>query len=133
MKKQLALAAILALSLAACGDKPKDKPADTKAAAPATGAAAAGTCESAIKNLLKQYPQLGPINPTPPEGFAAKAEPGMVAACKQRQWKQAELDCLTKATDKGSATACYNKIDALDRAHAMEAAEAALKALGGAK
>jgi hypothetical protein len=133
---KLMLAAMLTTGLIACGDKK----APEKAATPATATAIAtkpsatsssATCESAVKNLLAQYPELGPLNAAPPAGFVEKAEPGMVAACKQRQWKPADLTCLASAKDKAGAAACYNKIDALDRAHASEAAEAALKQLAG--
>lgn len=131
---KLTLAALLTFGLVACGDKKEPDKAAAPATAPASAAkpAAAGsaTCESAVKNLLTHYPELSALGDKPPAGFVEKAEPGMVAACKQRQWKPGDLACLAGATDKTTTAACYNKIDSLDRAHASEAAEAARKQLG---
>ena len=129
---KLTLAVLLTLGLVACGDKkgPDKAAAPAPAAAAKPAAAGSASCESAIKNLLTHYPELSALGDKPPAGFVDKAEPGMVAACKQRQWKPADLACLAGATDKTSTAACYNNIDALDRAYASEAAEAARKQLG---
>ena len=127
---KLTLAALLTIGLVACGDKKGPDKAAAPAAAAKSAAAGSATCESAIKNLLTHYPELSSLGSKPPAGFVEKAEPGMVAACKQRQWKPADLACLAGAMDKTSTAACYDKIDSLDRAHASEAAEAARKQLG---